>query len=80
MAITEQSLMAALGTVQDPGTGKDFVSARALRNLQIDGGSVAFDVELGYPAKSQESALRACLVAAARSVAGVESVRVYVCS
>ena len=78
MAITEQSLMAALGTVQDPGTGKDFVSARALRNLQIDGGAVAFDVELGYPAKSQESALRACLEAAARTVAGVQSVHVNI--
>ena len=78
MAITEQSLMAALGTVQDPGTGKDFVSARALRNLQIDDGAVAFDVELGYPAKSQESALRARLEAAARTVAGVQSVHVNI--
>ena len=78
MAITEQSLMAALGTVQDPGTGKDFVSARALRNLQIDDGAVAFDVELGYPAKSQESALRARLEAAARTVEGVQSVHVNI--
>ncbi|MDY0106497.1 MAG: P-loop NTPase, partial [Giesbergeria sp.] len=78
MAINEQGLMAALGTVQDPGTGKDFVSARALRNLRIDGGAVSFDVELGYPARSQEPALRASLEAAARSVAGVERVQVNV--
>jgi len=76
MAINEQGLMAALGTVQDPGTGKDFVSARAVRNLRIDGGAVAFDVELGYPAKSQESALRSLLEAAARTVEGVQSVQV----
>ena len=76
MAINEQGLMAALGTVQDPGTGKDFVSARAVRNLRIDGGAVAFDVELGYPAKSQESALRSFLEAAARTVEGVQSVQV----
>ncbi len=76
MAINEQGLMAALGTVQDPGTGKDFVSARALRNLRIDGGAVSFDVELGYPARSQESALRASLEAAARTVDGVQSVQV----
>jgi len=76
MAINEQGLMAALGTVQDPATGKDFVSTRALHNLRVDGGAVAFDVELGYPAKSQEGALRASLEAAARTVAGVDSVRV----
>jgi len=78
MAINEQGLMAALGTVQDPGTGKDFVSARALRNLRIDGTAVSFDVELGYPARSQESALRASLEAAARTVAGVERVQVNI--
>lgn len=78
MAINEQSLMAALGTVQDAGTGKDFVSARALRNLRISGAAVSFDVELGYPAKSQEPALRARLEAAARSVPGVESVQVNI--
>ena len=76
MAITEQGLMAALSTVLDPLTGQDFVSTRALRNLQIDGAAVAFDVELGYPAKSQEPALRERLEAAARSVPGVQAVRV----
>jgi len=39
---------------------------------------VAFDVELGYPAKSQESALRSRLEAAARSVEGVQSVQVSI--
>lgn len=42
----------------DPHTGKDFVSTRALRNLHISGGDVAFDVELGYPAKSLVPELR----------------------
>ena len=78
MAINEQGLMAALGAVQDPGTGKDFVSTRALRDLRIDGDAVSFQVELGYPARSQEPALRASLEAAARSVEGVRSVQVEV--
>ncbi len=38
-----------------------------LKNLKIDGGDVAFDVELGYPAKSQIPALRKALIAAART-------------
>lgn len=49
MSLTEQGLLAALATVIDPHTGKDFVSTRAVRNVQISGSDVAFDVELGYP-------------------------------
>jgi ATP-binding protein involved in chromosome partitioning len=74
MAVTEQALMDALKSVVDPNTGKDFVSTRAVRNMKIDGGDVAFDVELGYPAKSQIPALRKALIAAARGVPGVENV------
>ena len=74
MAATEQQVMDALKGVVDPNTGRDFVSTRALRNLTLSGGDVAFDVELGYPAKSQIAGLRKALVAAARSVAGVENV------
>ena len=76
MAIKEEDLLAALASVCDPVTGKDYVSTRALRNLRIDGGQVAFDVELGYPARSQEAALRAALDAAARTVPGVQAVQV----
>jgi ATP-binding protein involved in chromosome partitioning len=39
---------------------------------------VAFDVELGYPAKSQIPALRKALVAAARTLPGVDNVSVNV--
>ena len=80
MAVTEQGLLAALSTVLDPHTGKDFVSTRALRNVQITGGDVAFNVELGYPAKSLVPELRRQLVAAAKGVAGVENVSVNITS
>ncbi len=71
---TSDQLLQALTNVIDPNTGTDFVSTKALKNLQIAGGDVAFDVELGYPAKSQIPALRRALVAAARGVPGVENV------
>ncbi len=74
MAATQQQVMDALKGVIDPNTGRDFVSTRALRNLTLSAGDVAFDVELGYPAKSQIPGFRKALVAAARSVAGVENV------
>ena len=78
MSVTEQGLLAALSSVLDPHTGKDFVSTRALRNVQISGGDVAFDVELGYPAKSLVPELRRSLVAAAKGVAGVSNVSVNI--
>ncbi|WP_048441607.1 iron-sulfur cluster carrier protein ApbC [Caenimonas sp. SL110] len=74
MAVTQEQLLQALTAVTDPNTGKDFVSTRLLKNLQVDNGDVSFDVELGYPAKSQIPALRSALVSAARGVAGVKNV------
>ena len=76
MAVETQALLAALQAVIDPNTGKDFVSTKALKNLQADYGDVSFDVELGYPAKSQMPALRRALIEAAKSVPGVENVSV----
>jgi ATP-binding protein involved in chromosome partitioning len=70
----ESAVLDALKTVVDPNTGKDLVSTRLLKNLRIDGADLSFDVELGYPAKSQLPALRSALIAAARSVAGVGNV------
>jgi len=70
------ALLQALQNVVDPNTGKDFVSTKAIKNLEIAGGDVSFDVELGYPAKSQIPALRRALVAAAKTVPGVENVSV----
>jgi ATP-binding protein involved in chromosome partitioning len=73
-ALNEAVLLDALKAVIDPNTGKDLVTTKALKNLRVEGGDVAFDVELGYPAKSQMPALRKALIAAARTVAGVENV------
>ncbi|MEJ8848691.1 iron-sulfur cluster carrier protein ApbC [Variovorax rhizosphaerae] len=78
MALSQESLAAALQSVQDPNTGKDFVSTRALRNVQIEGNDVSFDIELGYPARSQHAALRKALVDAARKVSGVGNVSVNI--
>ncbi|MEO8057854.1 MAG: iron-sulfur cluster carrier protein ApbC [Burkholderiales bacterium] len=74
MSLSEPSITAAIQTVIDPNTGKDFVSTRQLKNLRVDGGDVAFDIELGYPAKSQIAALRKLLIAAVRTVPGVANV------
>jgi ATP-binding protein involved in chromosome partitioning len=76
MNLTESAVLDALKTVVDPNTGKDLVSTRQLKNLQLHGGDVSFDVELGYPAQSQMPLLRGALIAAARTVPGVGNVSV----
>jgi ATP-binding protein involved in chromosome partitioning len=74
MSVTDTALLDALKAVTDPNTGKDFVSTKQLKNLRIEDGDVTFDVELGYPAKSQIAPLRKSLIAAARGVPGVQNV------
>jgi len=40
----QDQLLQALAAVTDPNTGKDFVSTKALKNLQVNDGDVSFDV------------------------------------
>jgi ATP-binding protein involved in chromosome partitioning len=75
---TQDQLLQALASVIDPNTGKDFVSSKSIKNLQVTDGDVAFDVELGYPAKSQIAAFRKSLIAAAKGVVGVSNVSVNI--
>ena len=76
MAVTESSVLAALQSVVDPNTGKDFVSARCVKNLRIAGDTVDFDLELGYPAASQLTGFCEALAAAAQTLDGVVHVEI----
>ncbi len=78
MAVTEQQVMDAIKGVNDPNTGRDFVSARAIKNMNLVDGDVAFELELGYPAKSQVADMRKALVGAVRSLPGVHNVSVNI--
>lgn len=78
MSITAEAVRAALSQVTDPNTGKDLVSSKAVKNIQVEGSDVSFDVELGYPAKSQVDGLRKAAIAAVRTVPGAGNVSVNV--
>ncbi len=80
MALSETAVTDALKSVVDPNTGRDFVSTKLVKNLKVEGGDVAFDIELGYPAKSQIAGLRKALIAAVRTLPGVENVSVNLSS
>jgi len=52
MAITELLVQSNLKLCIDPNTGKDFISSKSAKNIQIDGNNVSVDIALGYPAAS----------------------------
>lgn len=78
MSITADDVKTALSQLVDPNTGKDFVSSKSVKNIQVDGADVAFDLELGYPAKSQVASLRAAVVNAVKAIPGAGNVSVSV--
>ena len=78
--VTIQAVNDALQQEIDPNTGKDFVSTKAIKNLTVNASHVACDVELGYPAKSQEAALRNMLHEALLAVPGVAQASVTITS
>ncbi len=80
MSITIDAVKAALSEVIDPNTGKDLMSSKSARNIQVSGTDVTFDVELGYPAKSQIEGIRAAASTAVQGIAGVGKVGVNVYS
>jgi len=79
MPIAEAQVQAALKSLVDPNTGKDFIATRAVKNLRISGDEVALEVELGYPGKSQHEPIRRQVVQAL-TAAGATNVSVKVSS
>jgi len=80
MSITQDDVKTALAAVIDPNTNKDYVSTRSVKNIQLDGGNVALDIELGYPGKSQVTLVRNAVIEALRRLPGVQNVSVNVSS
>ncbi|MET3106108.1 ATP-binding protein involved in chromosome partitioning [Oxalobacteraceae bacterium GrIS 2.11] len=80
MAVTENQIKTALSKVIDPNTGKDLMVSKVAKNIQIRGGDVSLDVELGYPASSQVELIRANVIEAILGLEGVAAVNVNVIS
>jgi ATP-binding protein involved in chromosome partitioning len=80
MSLNEQQIRTALSAAVDPNTGKDFVTGKAVKNVKVDGDDVSFDVELGYPAKTQVDGIRKQVIAAVRTLPGVGNVSANVYS
>jgi len=58
MPVSAADVQAVLAGLVDPNTGKDFVSARTVRDLEVVDGAVTLEIELGYPGRSQFEPIR----------------------
>ena len=77
-SINAETVKGALAQVIDPNTGKDLVSAKAVKNIRVEGGTVSLDIELGYPARSQFALIGKLVEDALRALPGVADVQVKV--
>ncbi len=73
---SEEAILAALSTVEDPELHRDIVSLGMIHDLQISGGRVAFRFMLTTPASPMRNELQRRVEEAVRTVPGVESVDV----
>ena len=74
--LDREVVLTALRVVMDPDLRKDIVSLGFIKDLQIDGGGVAFAIELTTPACPVKEQLREQAMAAVKALAGVTAVNV----
>jgi ATP-binding protein involved in chromosome partitioning len=76
MVLDQQAVLDALKVVIDPDLHRDIVSLGFIKDLKIDGGRVAFTIELTTPACPVKDQMRDQARAAVLRVSGVSSVDV----
>lgn len=76
MSVTEAAVRDALRVVIDPDLGQDIVSLGFVRDVQIDGGAVRFEVRLTTPACPVKDQLREAARSAVGAIPGVGAVEV----
>ncbi len=74
--VSENAVLEALKVVKDPDLNQDIVTLGFIKNLRIEGGKVAFTVELTTPACPVKEQMREQATAAVKAVSGVTAVEV----
>ncbi|MBM4119169.1 Mrp/NBP35 family ATP-binding protein, partial [bacterium] len=72
--VTQDAVLAALRHIEDPDLRQDIVSLGFIKDLEIDGGRVAFSIELTTPACPVKDLMRNAATNAVMEVPGVEEV------
>lgn len=74
--VTQEQVKEALTQYVEPYMGKDLVSAKALKEISIDEGSVSLTVEVGFPIEGYRETLAEAIVSVVEKVEGVTAVDV----
>ena len=72
--VNEASVLEALKAVRDPDLNRDIVTLKFIKNLRIDGGRVAFSIELTTPACPVKDQMREQARAVVAAIPGVTTV------
>lgn len=76
VGVTEEAVMAALGTVIEPELHRDLVSLNMIRNLKVEGNDVAFTIMLTTPACPLKGKMEGDSRAALARVPGIGKVTI----
>lgn len=76
MTNLESQVRAAIAVVNDPYLGQDYISAKALKSLSVDGQTAKLHIELGYPGRGRTEQIQAALEDAVCRVEGINAVEV----
>lgn len=74
--ITEQQVMNALGTVQEPELHRDLVTLKMIRDVSVNAGDVTFTIVLTTPACPLRAQIDSEATAAVRTIPGVKNVNI----
>ncbi len=80
MSVTGEQVLEALRQVQDPDLHRDIVTLGFVKDIAIDGGKVAFSIELTTPACPVKDLLKAQAEGCVLAIHGVESVEIEMTS
>ncbi|KFN41155.1 iron-sulfur cluster carrier protein ApbC [Arenimonas oryziterrae] len=78
MSLSPDAVRSALAQVIDPHVQTDLVSAQSVRGVGVDGGKVAVELQLAYPAASWHETLAAQVRQVVGALPGVEAVTVAI--
>lgn len=76
MAVTRESVLAALKEITDPVSGSDIVAAGVMRALTVEGGAVRFVLEIDPGKAEAYNPVRDAAEAAVKALPGAETVSV----
>ncbi len=80
MSFSEQDVLTVLKKIQDPDLHQDIVSLGFIKNMKIEGGKVAFDIELTTPACPVKDLFKKQAAEEVKKIAGVTDVAVNMTS